>query len=806
MRTQKIYWLILLFIFINVNNVFSQSLGSVTGKVLDKENIPLESVTVILLNKTDSTYVTGTLTDQNGKFHFENIKQKECILEVSMMGFKKEYIATNSQTTLEDIILEEDSHILSEITVTGKQNMISMEAGKTTINLNASILGAQGSLLDALRTLPGVFVKEDGTIMLNGQEGATILLNGKKTYLAGDALVSLLRSTPASSVGKIELITNPTAQYDAEGKSGLINIQTQKVNLEGMSISLNGNLQYGKYGRGDIGGQFTYQKNKLSLYAAYNHHDGSQQLKNIMIRDYIDNDRKVMTDTQRKQITDYDYLNIGFDYDISDRIAIGGYTGGYIAHQTVEGNVQSHFYPLNQSPDSTLFTTNKNVNKRKNLMGEISINYKDEKKREADFSFNYHLFTHDEDLISRNRMSVSNYITRRDTLSGDLHGDINMYSLQANTTFPVLGKAVLKAGAKATWVDINNKAMYTDLINDNWVTNTGLSNQYDYNENINAVYVQVDAKTGAFGINAGLRLENTRIKGEYFPSDPAKSDSAYKINYTHLFPSLTLQYNFPGTENNLALMYNRRIIRPNYRDLSPFNYIWDEYAISEGNPHLKAELTDIIDLSYTHRKIYRASLFYSHTDDAISLSVYPLDDNKMLIIPENLSSNSRMGLRLDAANLTRLSWWRCSVNATLYYLWQNWYELGEKIERKQFTPTFSFNNQFSFPKGWSAEISGFYNGKMAVGQFLIDPIWSVSAGVQKKLLNDNATIRVFANDIFSTYRENMSATVRGMNGAGRQRNDMTVIGVSFSFNLKKGEQSKKAPRNSTIDESKRINL
>lgn len=807
MCIQKSTLLALLFILLNINSIYSQSLNSVSGKVLDKDNLPLGSTTILLLNKVDSAYITGMLTDVEGKFRFENVKQEECLLVVSMLGYKKEYLdIIQKDTMVKDIILEEDSHQLSDVTVTGKQNMISMEAGKTTINLNSSILGAQGSLLDVLRTLPGVFVKEDGTIMLNGQDGATILLNGKKTYLTGDALVSLLRSTPATSVGKIELITNPTAQYDAAGRSGLINIQTQKVNLEGIDLSLNGNFQYGKYGRGDIGGRFTYRKNKLSLHATYNHHNGTQQLRNVMIRDYINNDRKIQTDTRRKQVSDFDYLNIGFDYDITDKISIGGYTDGYIAHQTVHGDVQSAFNQTNQPTDSTLFTLNRNVNKRKNLQGEINIGYKDDKKREADLSFNYLLFRHDEDLTAKNRMFASDNLTRKDTLAGDLNGDINMFSLQANTAFPVLGKALLRTGAKATWVDIKNKALYTDRINNSWIANGGLSNQYNYNENINAAYIQMDAQTGAFSINAGLRLEHTRIEGEYFPSDPVKADSAYKTNYTHLFPSLTLQYNIPGTENSLALMYNRRIIRPNYRDLSPFNYIWDDYSISEGNPHLKPELTDILGISYVHRKLYRASLFFSYTDNAIMQSVYTLENNKLLIIPENVASNSRMGIRLDGADMTRLPWWRCSINATLYYSWQHWYDLGQKIKQEQFTPTFSLNNQFSFPKGWSAELTGFYNGKMAAGQFLIDPIWSVSAGVQKKFLNDNATVRLFANDIFSTYRTNMSASIRGLQGTGRERNDMTVIGISFTFNLKRGEQSKKSPRNSTIDESKRINL
>jgi len=785
--------------------------GNIAGRITGTSNHPLESATLLLLNGADSSYVTGTASNQQGEFEIKAVKRGSYLLEASLLGYKNQSVPVVVQngkiTELPVLVLKEDVHMLGTVTVVGKQKAVELEAGRTVINLSSSVMGSQGNTLDALKNLPGVFVKEDGTVMLNGQVGATILINGKQAFLSGENLVSLLRSMPAASVDKIELITNPSSQFDAAGKSGLINIQTRAIKMQGITLNLNAGYEQGKYGRGYTGGRFTFQNRKLTLFADYNHYQGDKNIELDILRERAGDRGNVMQYTLRKYEDKADYFRVGFAYDITDKISAGAYTSGNLYRQTLPGSTQSQFSMTGQPVDSSLYTTNTNVTRQNSFTGGVNLGYKDNAKREADLSFDYLLFDHGEDLIMYNKMLGSSLQPiGQDTLKGDLNGDITMFSLQTNFVFPFSEKSSLRTGGKLTKVTLDNEALYTNPLNSGWEIDNGLSNQYTYDEDISAAYVQLNTSMGAIGIQAGLRMENTEVSGTHSSFDPWGQDSSYQNSYTNLFPNAVLQYSFRGSGNNLSLLYSRRIIRPSYRDLSPFNYIWDEYTVSQGNPNLKAEFTDNMELVFGYKKVYRASLFFSHTSDAIATSIHALENSKILIYPENLASNTRLGVRLDGGDLMKLPWWKLHANGSFYYSWYSWDEYGMKKESRRFTPSVSLNSQFILPKGWSAELTGFYNGWMVAGQALIHPIWSVNAGIQKKVWNDKATVRLFANDIFFTNRDKMNIAVTGLKGWSNQRHDMTTIGLSVSFNFKQGEQAKKTLRDTTIDESKRINL
>ncbi len=263
MRTIKILWILLLGM---VSIPFwAQDAGiCISGKITDANGCPMESVTLLLLHAADSSYVTGGITDTNGLFAFAGLKPQDYYLEVTMLGFRKQYIPirflTDRQSkNLGTLVLEEDSRMLSGVTVTGKRSLMKMEPGTTTFHMDAMASGSQGNVLDALRSLPGVVVNEDGSVLLNGQPGIHVLVNGKSTYLSGDKLVNYLRSMPVSSIKDIELVTNPSAKYDASGKTGLIDIRTQKVATKGWTAHVNTGYQQNQDGRWNAGGRFTWQ-------------------------------------------------------------------------------------------------------------------------------------------------------------------------------------------------------------------------------------------------------------------------------------------------------------------------------------------------------------------------------------------------------------------------------------------------------------------------------------------------------------------------------------------------------------------
>ena len=788
-----------------------ETYGNIIGNITDSKSNPLESATVLLLSSNDSSFIKGTASNQQGKFEIKAVKQGKYLLNVTLLGYKKYLVPVvvlkEKIISLPILALEEDVHTLETVTIVGKKQAVELEAGKTIINLASAVLGSQGNTLDALKNIPGVFIKEDGSILLNGMEGANILINGKPTYLSGENLLNLLRSMPAVSVGKIELITSPTAQFDAAGKSGLINIQTRSIKLQGITLNLNSGYEQAKFGRGYAGGRFTFQNSKLTIFTDYNHYQGDKNIKLDILRERDIDHGNVMQYTLRKLEEKTDYFRVGADYDITDKISAGIYTTGNLYRLTLPGSTKSEFGMYGRPADSILYTTNTNITNQHSYSGGVNLGYKDQKKREADLSLDYLIFNQGVDMIMHSKMQRAALQTMsQDTLKGDFNGEITMLSLQGNFVHPLSQKSLFRAGGKLTNVNIHNQVLYTYPVNSAWEADNELSKRYTYKEQINAAYVQIETHIGAIGLQTGIRMENTHISGTQSTYEPFNEPYSYKNSYTDLFPNLTLQYSFPDNEKSLALLYNRRIKRPTFSDLSPFNYLWDEYTVSQGNPNLKAEYTDNIELVLGYRKSYRATLFISQTSDAIVQSIRGLDNGKILIYPENMALNTRLGIRLEGGNLVRLPWWRLNAQGNFHYASYSWKEDGVDKESRRFTPSVGINSQFTFPKGWGAEISGFYNGWMVGGQVLIHPILTVNTGIQKKVWKEKATIRLFVNDIFFSNRDKMKLSVGCIKGWSNQRHDLTCIGLSVSFNFKHGDQKKKSLRETSIDESKRINL
>jgi len=394
---------------------------------------------------------------------------------------------------------------------------------------------------------------------------------------------------------------------------------------------------------------------------------------------------------------------------------------------------------------------------------------------------------------------------RNDSLKGDLSGDIRIFSAQGNFTKPVGKQSILKSGLKSSWVWIEDATEYRNKQVAVWQPDWSSNNQNKYSENINAAYIQWESKFGRWSLNAGIRLENTRIDASYIPDDPTKTDSSYTQNYTNLFPNMALQYN-PNDKNIFSLSYSRRINRPNYRDMLPFNQIWDKYTNSQGNPNLKPEMTDQFELAYIYRKTYRITFGLLHATDAMAKNFRITEDNVVTVFPDNISSRLGYWLRLDMQNFLPPKWWQQVFSISLMRAYSSWIENDEKKKNGLFTVNLNTNHQFFLGKGWSAEINGSYNGKMNIAQTTIQPFGVVNLGVRKKLFKDNASIRIFAEDIFLTQYESLLIDFNNFKSRAKTINDSGTIGIAFSYNFKHGEQKRKISQERKIDESKRVNL
>lgn len=784
-----------------------------SGVIEDNKGVPQENATILLLNVSDSSFVSGTVTDLYGKYEFPDIPKGSYLLEIAMLGYVKQVrtvtVNKGKKQTLPTIVMEEDVQMLSGITVTAAKKQIELEAGKTIVNLSSSLAGTKSTAFEALKNVPGVLVREDGSIYLYGQAGVNVLIDDKLTYLSGENLANLLRSIPSTSVDRIELTTHPSSRYDASGNSGLINIQTKKVKIQGINLSVYSNYQQGKRAKGYESINFSVRRNRFNFYTDYSYNWGKNYMDMVSERYYPltespESDELTLRMTADRQMRHKShFIRGGVSYELSDRITLDTYATANWYEWRKHETTDSRFFIAPSTEDSLRITWNELNVKHTNFTGGTSLVYAFKEKGKWDASFDFQRFGRVNNQSQSSSFQTSSINTDKDLLNGNMDGDIDINTGQTNITYPLSERTTLDAGAKTAFISIDNTVLYKNY-HAGWVNNTQLSNSFFYDENINAAYVKLKTTIlPSLSLDAGLRLENTNVKSRQADLTE-KGDSLFSNHYTNLFPNLVTQYKL--SENHLvSFMYGRRINRPNYRDLNPFIEINDTYTREQGNTELKPEFSDNFELSYFFKQQYGLSLQYSRRTDPIAKS-YIIKENQLIIVtPKNLRTNHSYRARLSLNNMKPFSWWTIHVNGTLTYNRFNW-EFNDAEEVNEcLTPMIHVSNQLTLPYGWTAEITGYYNGPMAEGQARVHPLGQVSTGIRKNIFKNKASIQLYVDDIFATNRVHIDL-VGSTKGWYKEKTDTRLAGVLFIWRFNSGSTVKDSRQNNRLEESKRINL
>lgn len=790
---------------------------AVKGEVTGSDLLPLERATVIGLNSKDSTFITGTVTDRQGDFILPLRHKSTYLLKVSAIGYKTQYIYFNLTDTstvgLGRIIMKEDTYTLSDVTITAQKVPVEIKAGKTVYNLSSTLYGTQGNLYDALKQMPGVQVQSNGNILMNGQGGVNVLMNGKTIYLTGDALANYLRGIPASTIEKIELINNPPAHLDAAGKTGVINIETKKISIKGMVTGGNASCNQAdiyRSGNGNI--YLNLRKSKFNIYTGYAYHQGTDPNETTISRKYLaPGSLEILNFHIRQQsYRTYSYrlhnLRIATQYDLSPHVQLNAHFNGSRLDRLGKEQLVSDFYSYSAASDSSSTTQNRIQTWQQNLIGGVSATYQPSSKLKWNTTFDFQLFENNSEQDQQSHLQANGLpgTPKNSSLKGNLEGNIRIYCGQSDLNLQLSEKTTFGIGGKTIYVTINNAAIYHDKVKETWQTIESLNNHFIYHENINAGYLTLNSTLGKYWkIETGLRAENTNIKGKT-TGNTLHADSSFTNRYIHLFPFLQMQWQWKKT-HQLSLLYSRRIVCPNYRDLSPFVTVNDNYLHEQGNTQLKPELVHNSELSYILKNRYLVTLLTSYTRHPIAKSYIAEGDKRILVLPMNLTSNFSTGIRLNAANLKPFPWWQ--INANLMFIHQNyaWEADDKEYKNKKLTSMIYIGHQFHFPKGWAAELNGYRNGNTPQGQAVISPVWSISAGIGKSIWKKRATWRVFAEDLFSSRHIHIDVFSTAQQGWYNEKKRMK-IGISFSFNLHKGENIKDFAPQSNINENKRINL
>lgn len=738
------------------------SVKKVSGEVVDEKAQPASFANVLLLNPRDSTLITGMVADDNGKYSIEVANLGDFLVVASMTGYQKvyskKYLSSNSgqQVSIPRLVLVPDISALQELTIVAKKPFITQEADRMVINVENSIVSAGATALEVLERSPGVTVdQQNDRLQLRGKEGVIVQIDGKQSYLSQQELINLLKNTPSDNIEKIELITNPSAKYDAAGNSGIINIQFKRNKNFGTNgtVTLGGGISSRNHPRGNGSISLNHRKGQVSIFGTLNGFTGSGFSEQYIKRAISHEGKKTHFDMA--SMSQWNYFNnfsarAGMDYFLSDKTTIGVLVSSFYNKwesplRTTDTDIRNDDQSLRQ----TYKTESHAFNRMNNATANLNLKHK--------FNTDGKELTFDLDYVQYDGKGFNAMDTRYFKPDGTPTGnpDIvrnNMPSLiqigAAKLDYTQkIGKNKVEMGLKSSYVASDNNMVYENKADD-WVIDSSRTNLFKYKENINAAYVSYSGNLNPkTKYQFGLRLEHT-----YSSGNSVTLNKVVDRNYVNLFPSIFISRDL-DSNNVLNASYSRRIDRPNYQSLNPFEFYLDPYTFQRGNPNLKPQYTNSFQLTHVYKHFLNTTVAYSRVKDMIAGEVPMVipEENKTFMTSENLDKQNYLSLTIGAPIPLR-KWWNLQVNFTGAYNQYKTFYRNAPYDVKILTGNLYGNNQFTLPREWTIEAGGWYNSPSVYGLLKSKSQGMVNLGLQKSINNKKTVLKFNVQDVFWTNR------------------------------------------------------
>lgn len=737
--------------------------GSVTIRIVNAQQATLENATVELLKGKDSSLVKVAITDKEGNALFENIPIGTYLAKISIVNFITHYTSpiqlseTETSVSLPVITLLPKSGDLSAVTVTARKPFIQKLTDRIVVNVENSIVSAGSSAMEVLERSPGINIDQNDVISLRGKSGVIIMIDGKPTAMSGSDLANYLRGLPSAAIERIDIITNPSAKYDAAGNSGIIDIRMKKDQRLGINGTLTAGYGQGVYPKANAGGTFNYRNKKINVFGNYNYayRVGLNHL--ILDRNFFSNgiyNGGDLKDNYAKMPFSSHTTRIGMDYFPSKKTILGFVVNGNFNHFTRRNTNSSTVINPSKQATSKFNSYATNNDHGNNMVANINFKHTfDSTGKEITADVDYGEYN--SNSLTHNATSYYNLnggsLQPDYILDGDQDGKLTFKTGKVDYVNPLRKGARFETGFKTSFVSSDNDARFFDVSTGTPQNDVNKTNHFLYHENNNAGYINFKKEWLKFDMQLGLRGEHTQIKTEQL-----KGNIKFDSNYFQLFPSAFFNYKL-GEDKTLGVSVSRRIDRPGYGQLNPFLFLIDVTTYATGRPGLLPQLTWSYEMSYTVKSL-SISLNYSHTKDPQDIAIakfrdvfpnIPSEDNVTVQIPINLSSSDYYGASVSAP-IKITKWWNMISNGDMYYQHFNG-ALGTTI-LKRGKPSLDLrtNNTFTFKKGWTAELNGSFNSAGQAGFMVFDPRWGISVGGQKTLIKGKGTVRFNMTDIFWT--------------------------------------------------------
>lgn len=781
--------------------------NTIAGKIFEQgTQKPMEYVTISVFNSSTNKLINGTSTDNNGIYKLA-LKNGTYNFKFDFMGYKTQIvnnIEINSNKDLDNIYLEPDSKEIEVIEVRAEKTTVELKLDKKVYNVGKDMIVRGGTLGDVLNNVPSVTVDTEGTVALRGNENVTILIDGKPSGLAGVNVADALKILPADAVDKVEVITNPSARYDAEGGGGIVNIVLKKGKVKGFNGSwiLSGGIPE-TYG---FTSSMNYKMKDVNLFANGGYNYRTNKGVTLINSRYLNADnstRSYLDETRENKLLDESFnLNFGFDWNLTPSIT---WTNAITVRDGREFNPefisQKYFdtnynYVKTRQRNSDVFEDDSAIEYATNFTKKFK---KDDHKWTIDFSTSSNR-GFDETFISD--FIVENLSTLKNEKT-EYRQKNNRNLIQTDYVYPIGENGRFEAGYRGNFLNSNNNFAI--------IPSTEFTNETEYIENVNAFYLQYGNKIKSFSYFLGLRFEDSHIE-----INALNTNDFNTKKYNFFYPTATLNYEL-NDNSTLTLGYSRRVNRPRGRFINPISSYTSNINIIVGNPDLNPTNTDAIELGFM-KKINKITLntsaYINLTNDAFQFArresgLFVDGIPVILASPINLAKETRTGFEFNI-NYNPFKWWRLNTNLNTFnssvkgeYTYVDY--LGNTIVQNFDNNAFSWfarlNSKITLPYKIDFQSNYFYEGEQKTAQGKRLSMSNLSLALSKDILKDNATIALNANDIFNSNKRRIDTFIDGSleSYSEFQRRRRTVL-LTFTYRFNKQKNDRERAQRREMEE------
>ena len=758
-----------------------------SGTVKDgAEGSPVPFATIALM-RSDSTVVTGVMAGDDGKFVLANVASGNYILQASFIGFETTFRNVNvpAQSDLGDFILHESATRMEEVVVTATRPLVVMRADRYVVNVSGNIQSAGRDAMDILRNTPGVLVDHNGNISVMGNN-VQIWIDGRPSRMSGEQLQAFLASMQGGEIDRIEVITNPSSRFEAEGSGGIIDIRTRR----GLQFGANGTITVGyRQGRTDsqnAGVSMNWRREKFNVFGNYsiNRSKNWETINQINVLQTPFGEVTLNQHTTAK-VTKAGLRNsvrAGMDYFINPRNTLGVIVNAY--HSPGGTGSITGFTDISPALNGVSHSKADNT-QTQNVDGiQVNTNYQSTfatPGQQLNFDLDYARFYSNSYQKNANRYFNSEGfpIGATEQFSNANPQIINVYAAKVDYMQPLWTGARMETGARFGHTATDNNIKYEEVINNVWQVVPDRTNRFEYTEQISAAYVNVNQMVGKFSLQAGLRGEYTYSKGNQKTTSELNDTS-----YFNLFPTFFVNYQ-ASPQHTFGLSYSRRLSRPNFWNLNPFEVTIDAYSFVRGNPYLTPAYTHNLQLTHTFAQSLMTRIGYTNATDLISqMPIVYVDDESQRtgIIFQNFGRSQNISAMMNYRRTLVKIW---TANLTVqgsYVVNSSNVASGEYVSKGEMLIVQMSNNIVITPS-LSAELTGMYVSGVRQGYLVVQSFGNVSIGLRQMLLQNKMTLSLTVSDIFNSMGQNCYTRYDDVNYTLKVRQDSRHANLTLRYNF-----------------------